>query len=117
MNFKLAQVPDRTAKPRQYGLTMVMDKGLSIRQIEDMLDISAPHIDIVKLGWATSFVTPNPSIDLDLALYPNYLCYSFAQTTFRFEQNHTAPLTKRVAFATPITIFQFLTLFDAQLNL
>jgi phosphosulfolactate synthase len=59
MNFKLSQVPDRTSKPRQFGLTMVMDKGLSIRQIEDMLDISAPHIDIVKLGWATSFVTPN----------------------------------------------------------
>ena len=38
---------------------MVMDKGLGIRQVEDMLSISAPHIDIVKLGWATSFVTPN----------------------------------------------------------
>jgi phosphosulfolactate synthase len=38
---------------------MVMDKGLSIREVEDMLDVSAPHIDIVKLGWATSFVTPN----------------------------------------------------------
>ena len=59
MNFKLSQVPDRTTKPRQYGLTMVMDKGLSIRQIEDMLEVSAPHIDIVKLGWSTSFVTPN----------------------------------------------------------
>lgn len=59
MNYKLSQVPDRTEKPRQYGLTMVMDKGLSVRQIEDMLEVAGPHIDIVKLGWATSFVTPN----------------------------------------------------------
>ncbi len=59
MNFKLNQTPDRQAKPRQNGLTMVMDKGLSIREVEDMLSVSAPHIDIVKLGWATSFVTPN----------------------------------------------------------
>jgi phosphosulfolactate synthase len=59
MNFKLNQIPDRQVKPRQSGLTMVMDKGLSIREVEDMLSISAPHIDIVKLGWATSFVTPN----------------------------------------------------------
>ena len=69
MNFKLSQVPDRTTKPRQYGLTMVMDKGLSIRQIEDMLEISAPHIDIVKLGWATSFVTPN--LKDKIAVYKN----------------------------------------------
>jgi phosphosulfolactate synthase len=59
MNFKLNQIPDRVAKPRNNGLTMVMDKGLSIREVEDMLSVSAPHIDIVKLGWATSFVTPN----------------------------------------------------------
>lgn len=38
---------------------MVMDKGLSIREAEDMLSISGAYIDIVKLGWATSFVTNN----------------------------------------------------------
>ena len=59
MNYNLSQVPKRTGKPRESGLTMVMDKGLSIREVEDLLSISAPHIDIVKLGWATSFVTPN----------------------------------------------------------
>ncbi len=38
---------------------MVMDKGLSIREIEDFLEVAGSHTDIVKLGWATSFVTPN----------------------------------------------------------
>ncbi|GAB3975117.1 phosphosulfolactate synthase [Spirosoma terrae] len=59
MNYTLTQLPERTSKPRQSGLTMVMDKGLSIREVEDFLSTSADHADIIKLGWATSFVTPN----------------------------------------------------------
>ncbi|MCC5946486.1 MAG: phosphosulfolactate synthase [Bernardetiaceae bacterium] len=58
-NYFLSKVPERTAKPRENGLTMTMDKGLSIREIEDMISISSEYIDIVKLGWATSYVTPN----------------------------------------------------------
>lgn len=59
MNYTLTQIPERTAKPRQSGLTMAMDKGLSVRQTEDFLSVAADHVDIVKLGWATSFVTPH----------------------------------------------------------
>jgi phosphosulfolactate synthase len=59
MNYNLSQVPERTQKPRNSGFTMVMDKGLSIREVEDMLEVGGTHIDIVKLGWATSYVTPN----------------------------------------------------------
>lgn len=36
-----------------------MDKGLSVRQVEDFLEVASPHTDIVKLGWSTSYVTPN----------------------------------------------------------
>lgn len=59
MNYILQDIPERTQKPRQYGFTMVMDKGLSCREVEDFLSTSAEHTDIVKLGWGTSFVTPN----------------------------------------------------------
>jgi phosphosulfolactate synthase len=38
---------------------MVMDKGLSVREVEDFLEVAHEYVDIVKLGWATSFVTPN----------------------------------------------------------
>ena len=58
MNYTLQNIPERTKKPRQYGYTMAMDKGLSCRQVEDFLSVAADHIDIVKLGWGTSFVTP-----------------------------------------------------------
>lgn len=67
MNYRLKDIPERSVKPRQSGLTMVMDKGLSLRQVEDFLEVSGVHTDIVKLGWATSFVTPN--LKEKLALY------------------------------------------------
>lgn len=59
MNYHLNNIPERTQKPRNEGFTMVMDKGLSLREVEDLIETSGPYIDIVKLGWATSFVTPN----------------------------------------------------------
>ncbi|MFB5945513.1 phosphosulfolactate synthase [Albibacterium profundi] len=67
MNFQLNNIPDRSDKPRERGITMVMDKGLSIRQVEDFLSVAEPHTDIVKLGWATSYVTPN--LEQKLAIY------------------------------------------------
>ena len=58
MNYLLKDIPERTQKPRQYGFTMAMDKGLSCREAEDFISTSGDHVDIVKLGWGTSFVTP-----------------------------------------------------------
>ncbi len=57
--FNLKNLPSRTSKPRNIGLTMVMDKGLSIREVEDLLSNSNTFIDLVKLGFGTSVVTPN----------------------------------------------------------
>ncbi|HVW14740.1 MAG TPA: phosphosulfolactate synthase [Mucilaginibacter sp.] len=67
MNYPLSNLPDRTAKPRDMGITMVMDKGLSLRQAEDFIEVAGPYTDIVKLGWATSYVTPN--LDDKLRVY------------------------------------------------
>lgn len=58
MNFHLAQIPERTVKPRTSGITMVMDKGLSIEESRNLMSVGHPHIDMVKLGFGTSFVTP-----------------------------------------------------------
>lgn len=66
LNYPLQNLPERTTKPRQDGLTMVMDKGLSVRQAEDLLDVASNLIDIVKLGWATSIVTENLESKLDV---------------------------------------------------
>jgi phosphosulfolactate synthase len=70
MNYSLSKLPERSAKPRETGITMVMDKGLSLRETENFLDVAADYTDIVKLGWATSIVTPN--LKEKLALYRSY---------------------------------------------
>ncbi|MDP9230581.1 MAG: phosphosulfolactate synthase [Bacteroidota bacterium] len=59
MNFNLSQIPERNLKPRNAGLTMVMDKGLSVNEAKNFMSVCHPHVDIVKLGFGTSFVTPN----------------------------------------------------------
>lgn len=55
----LDKMPQRTSQPRTNGLTMVMDKGLSVAEVNNLISVGKPHIDIVKLGFGTSYVTPN----------------------------------------------------------
>lgn len=66
MNYTINNLPERVSKPRSSGITMVMDKGLSLRQVEDFIEVGGTYTDIVKLGWATSYVTPNLDKKLDL---------------------------------------------------
>jgi len=70
MNFNLPQIPTRDKKPRTHGLTMVMDKGLSNQEVSNFLSVAGPHVDIVKLGFGTSMVTPN--LKEKLAIYAAY---------------------------------------------
>jgi len=81
MNYPLNNIPERPVKPRQSGITMVMDKGLSLRQTEDFIDVAGIHSDIVKLGWATSFVTPKLKEKLDIYRSANIPTY-FGGTLF-----------------------------------
>ena len=55
----LPHIPARPAKPRTDGLTMVMDKGLSVREAEDFATVGSEYVDFVKLGFGTSLVTPD----------------------------------------------------------
>jgi phosphosulfolactate synthase len=70
MNFNLSHIPERHLKPRRAGITMVMDKGLSVAEAKNFLSVSHPHVDIIKLGFGTSFVTPN--LDEKLEVYRSY---------------------------------------------
>jgi phosphosulfolactate synthase len=59
MNVKLPFLPDRTQRPRKNGVTMVMDKGLGLKQAEMFIDSCADYVDLVKLGFGTSVITPH----------------------------------------------------------
>lgn len=52
--INLPFLPDRTTKPRQNGIAMVMDKGLSVREAEDFVETAGHLADFVKLGFGTS---------------------------------------------------------------
>ena len=57
MNFDLPYIPERAEKPRESGVTMMMDKGLSIREAENFVQNAAHLTDIAKLGFGSSYVT------------------------------------------------------------
>ena len=63
-------LPPRSPKPRERGLTHVIDKGLNLREIEGMFDTAGDYVDVVKLGWGTSYVTRN--LEKKIALYRSF---------------------------------------------
>jgi len=63
-------LPARPSTPRQSGLTHVMDKGMNIREIEGLFDTAGEYVDIIKLGWGTSYVTQN--LEKKIALYRSF---------------------------------------------
>lgn len=67
MKHILPFIPERPPKPRKSGLTMVMDKGLSVREAEDFMSVGSEYTDYVKLGFGTSLVTPG--FEKKIAIY------------------------------------------------
>lgn len=59
MNHKLTYLPKRSAKPREKGVTMMMDKGLSVNEARNFVEGSGHLTDVVKFGFGTSLITPN----------------------------------------------------------
>ena len=74
-------LPERTNNPRDIGLTMMMDKGLSIRQLEDFLETSSTYTDVVKFGFGTALVSKNIKEKIKLLKASNIRPY-FGGTLF-----------------------------------
>ncbi|MDP4280733.1 MAG: phosphosulfolactate synthase [Bacteroidota bacterium] len=76
MNHSLPNLPDRTTKPRETGVTMVMDKGLSLREAEDLVSVASEYIDYIKLGFGTSLITPDVTKKIKLFQKANIRVYA-----------------------------------------
>ncbi len=63
----MLDLPARSEKPRERGLTHVLDRGLSIAEVDGMMEVAGAFVDIVKLGWGTAVVTQN--LEAKLARY------------------------------------------------
>ncbi len=67
MNLELLYIPEREKAPRQNGVTMMMDKGLSWREVENFVENAGRFTDLVKFGFGTSLITNN--LDRKLQIY------------------------------------------------
>ena len=84
--FEFLTLPERTTKPRESGLTHVLDKGYSLEQVRQFVEVAGTYVDIVKLGWGTAVVTPN--VKEKIALYQSFgipVCFggTFFEVCFR----------------------------------
>jgi phosphosulfolactate synthase len=61
------QLPERSVKPRQVGITHVIDRGLSVSGLDGLIEVVGESVDIVKLGWGTALATAN--LERKLARY------------------------------------------------
>lgn len=59
MNETFLDLPERTRKPRERGITHVLDRGLSIAEVDGLVEVTGGAVDLVKLGWGTALVTGN----------------------------------------------------------
>src|SRR5690349_19198147 len=59
MNFSLQQIPNRSVQPRQNGITMITDSGLSLAEVRNLLSVADAYIDMIKISFGTGMVTPN----------------------------------------------------------
>ena len=52
-------IPARSVKPRERGITHVLDRGMSVAEVDGLLEVAGAYVDIVKLGWGTAVVSGN----------------------------------------------------------
>ncbi len=55
----LLDLPDRSPKPRQQGITHVLDRGLSLAEVDGLIEVAGDFVDLIKLGWGTALATGN----------------------------------------------------------
>jgi phosphosulfolactate synthase len=89
----LLNLPERTAKPREQGITHVLDRGLSAAAVDGLIEVAGAYIDIVKLGWGTAVATGN--LEAKLARYRAHgvpVMFGGTLTELAMAQNRLDPL-------------------------
>jgi len=81
-------LPEREKKPRNKGLTILIDNGIPLRFFTDTINSGSDYIDYVKFGWGTSVVTRYLKEKIEV-LKQNHISYFFGGTLFEkfYSQN------------------------------
>jgi phosphosulfolactate synthase len=80
MKFRLPYIPERTEKPREHGITMMMDKGLGPKQVEAFIEASGKYTDVVKLGFGSSYFSDH--LEEKIRLYQEAGIHPYLGGTF-----------------------------------
>ena len=70
--FDFIQLPNRSQKPRESGLTMMLDKGLTLSEVKELSEMAAGYIDLAKLGWGTSRILSRNFVKAKIEMYQSY---------------------------------------------
>ena len=81
MRQSFLALPDRSVKPRETGLTVLIDSGQPAGRFIDVVQSHATMIDMVKFGWGTALVTPLLDEKLE-ALAESGIPFFFGGTLF-----------------------------------
>jgi phosphosulfolactate synthase len=65
VNSDFLELPERSRKPRERGITHVIDRGLSVAEVDGLVEVAGEAVDIVKLGWGTALATGNLEAKLE----------------------------------------------------
>ncbi|MEN4006685.1 MAG: phosphosulfolactate synthase [Methanobacteriaceae archaeon] len=64
--------PNRNSKPRENGITMMLDKGMGLNAVYDLLEVSGEFVDLAKFGWGTSALHDRDLIKNKTEMYSSY---------------------------------------------
>lgn len=83
--FAMVDLPAErsTAKPRRKGLTMMVDFGLPLGNLEDRLRLVAPYVDLGKVAVGTSRLYEEDALRRKLDLYKQYQVRPFLGGQFQ----------------------------------
>lgn len=65
-------LPPRSEKPRNSGLTMVLDKGLGYKAAKSLMEISSEYVDLLKFGWGTIIIHDKKIIQKKVEMYKSF---------------------------------------------
>lgn len=89
----LLELPERSSKPRQQGVTHVLDRGLSVAGVDGLIEVAGGAVDLVKLGWGTALATGN--LERKLERYREYeipVVFGGTLTEIAMSQGRLEPL-------------------------
>jgi phosphosulfolactate synthase len=89
----------RNSKPRSTGITMIIDKGLSLAEVRNLLELNSAFIDFIKLAFGTMLLYAPEILEAKIRLTKEYGIPLYPGGTFwelAHWQNKTAALYPRL---------------------